>query len=138
MLTVSEAAEEVGLTRAGLHKAIKEGRISATKNAKGQWQVDPAELFRVYQLVNRKLIQEDGNELTIVDSKLTAQRLELTERLLRQVEAERDHLKQKLDQAMTMLTHQPKEQEAWKKDTDVDAKIDNNRLLKKLFRGKGY
>jgi hypothetical protein len=31
---------------------ITRGRVSATKNDKGEWQIDPAELFRVYQPLN--------------------------------------------------------------------------------------
>ena len=39
----------MGRTKAGILKAIKSGRLSATKNGNGEWLVDPSELFRVYQ-----------------------------------------------------------------------------------------
>lgn len=48
MITASEAATEVGKTKAAILKSIKTGRLSALKNGKGQWQIDPVELFRVY------------------------------------------------------------------------------------------
>lgn len=48
MLSLREAAEETGKTKPAILKAIKSGRISATKNQSGEWQIDPAELFRVY------------------------------------------------------------------------------------------
>lgn len=129
MLTLTEAAELVGLTRAGLHKAIKAGRMSATKGHDGQWLVDPAELFRVYQPVDAVSSTKIVNQSSTVDGELIVQKLEFTERLLRQVEAERDHLRQSLTQALGLLTHQPE-------DTQSEPSAMNDRLLKKLFRGK--
>ena len=49
MLTAKQAAAQVGRTKAGILKAIKSGRLSAAKSATGEWLIDPAELFRVYQ-----------------------------------------------------------------------------------------
>src|SRR3954469_7996043 len=49
MLTAKQAADQVGRTKAGILKAIKSGRLSATKGGNGEWLIDPAELFRVYQ-----------------------------------------------------------------------------------------
>lgn len=48
MLTLGEAAREVGKTKPAIANAIKAGRISATRDDKGQYQIDPAELFRAY------------------------------------------------------------------------------------------
>ena len=47
-ITIAKAAEEVGITRVGLLKAIKKGKLSAGKDEHGEWQIEPAELFRVY------------------------------------------------------------------------------------------
>lgn len=49
MLTAKEAADRVGRTKAGILKAIKTGRLSAAKGSNGEWLIEPAELFRVYQ-----------------------------------------------------------------------------------------
>lgn len=48
VLTLGQAAKEVGLSKPGVLKSIKDGKISAQKNEHGHWQIDPAELFRVY------------------------------------------------------------------------------------------
>lgn len=128
MLTLTEAAKATGLTRPGLLKAIQTGRISASKNDLGQWQIDPAELFRVYRPVNTTGKQE---ETVTSEQEMVTKELELTRRLLAQVEAERDHLRQSLTQALTLLTHQPE-------TTHTEAPTTNDRLLKKIFRGKGY
>lgn len=48
MYSLKTAAEAVGKGKPALLKAIKNGRISARKNEKGEWEIDPAELHRVY------------------------------------------------------------------------------------------
>jgi hypothetical protein len=50
-LSLTKASQEVGITKAGLVKAIKKGRLSAEKNSDGEWVVEPVELFRVYPQV---------------------------------------------------------------------------------------
>lgn len=51
-ITLREASEKVGVTRQTLMKAIKTGRISAEKSSKGEWRIEPVELFRVWSPVN--------------------------------------------------------------------------------------
>lgn len=50
-LSAQEAADAVGMSKPGIIKAIKSGRISATKDLNGGWRIEPAELFRVYSAV---------------------------------------------------------------------------------------
>src|SRR6266700_5569379 len=45
---LSEAAAACSLTKSTVRRAIKTGKVSATKDAHGQWHVEPAELHRVY------------------------------------------------------------------------------------------
>ena len=46
--TLGDAAKATGKSKATISKAIKSGRISATKDETGAFQIDPAELHRVY------------------------------------------------------------------------------------------
>ena len=46
--TLGEAAKATGKSKATISKAIKSGRISATKDETGAFRIDPAELHRVY------------------------------------------------------------------------------------------
>ncbi len=48
MISLSEAAGVAGVSKSTLLRAIKSGRLSAAKNELGSFQIDPAELFRVY------------------------------------------------------------------------------------------
>ncbi len=70
LLPVAEAAELVGKSRPALMKAIRKGRISATRDAFGRWMIDPAELTRVYKVAkpatsNHEDQVADGNRLVI-------------------------------------------------------------------------
>ena len=46
--TLAEAAAATGTNKTTVLRAIKNGRITGTKDAFGQWTVEPAELHRVY------------------------------------------------------------------------------------------
>jgi len=54
MISIREAALETGKAKPTILKAIKSGRLSAAKNVKGEWEVAPVELFRVYPAINPK------------------------------------------------------------------------------------
>ena len=58
-LTLAEAAKTVKRSKQALAVAIQKGRLSASKDANGQWRIDSAELFRVYSVVNQT-IEESG------------------------------------------------------------------------------
>ena len=48
LINVRIAAELAGKDRSTIVRAIEEGRLSAAKDARGRYQIDPAELERVY------------------------------------------------------------------------------------------
>lgn len=48
--SANQAAEVTGKNVATITRAIKAGKISATKDASGAWQIDGAELSRVFPL----------------------------------------------------------------------------------------
>lgn len=49
MITLLEAAEAVGVSKSTMRRAVKEGKVSATRNEAGAFLIDPAELFRVFK-----------------------------------------------------------------------------------------
>jgi hypothetical protein len=51
-ISAREAAELTGMSKAGILKAIKTGKVSATKDSNGEWRIEPVELFRVYAPVH--------------------------------------------------------------------------------------
>lgn len=47
-LSLSAAAKDVGRSKSTLSRAIGQGRMSATRCDDGSYQIDPAELYRVF------------------------------------------------------------------------------------------
>ena len=47
-LSAKQAAQRVGKSTPTITRAIKNGRLSANRNDKGGYEIDPSELFRVY------------------------------------------------------------------------------------------
>ncbi|MBE1427212.1 FtsZ-binding cell division protein ZapB [Desulfomicrobium macestii] len=99
--SLTQAAQATGLTRQGILAAIKRGTISGSKNAQGQWEIDAAELHRVYPLAT-----VDSSVNTLVGSSVTPdntlstqaintlqQRLAVTEALLQEARGQVDELK---------------------------------------------
>jgi hypothetical protein len=90
-LSAAAAAAAVGMTKAGLIKAIRQGKISAEKDRNGAWQIEPVELFRVYAPMN-------GNGHAPVDGSFqedTAEQLSSLQRemaLLRELLATKDEV----------------------------------------------
>jgi excisionase family DNA binding protein len=64
MYTLGEAARAVGMSKPGIVKAIKNGRVSATRTDNGTYRIDPAELHRVYPLVGQPEA-ESSQKLTV-------------------------------------------------------------------------
>lgn len=53
--TAGDAAKATGRNIATITRAIKSGKISASKDASGAWRIDPAELHRVFPALAQDL-----------------------------------------------------------------------------------
>jgi|GraSoiStandDraft_11_1057310.scaffolds.fasta_scaffold611993_1 chromosome segregation ATPase len=109
MLTLAEAAKETGLTKPAIFKSIQKGRVSATKDDKGQWRIDPAELFRVYPPAAKKAITETqtGNLELLLKLKEVETKLEVTEKRLLDKESEIENFRAQVGDLRT-------ERERWR------------------------
>ena len=94
--TLGEAARATGKSKAAISQAIASNKISATKDANGRYQIDPAELHRLYP--PEKTIPNEREHLLTPDQTGEVERLKATveglERLCRQIEGERDSLRE--------------------------------------------
>lgn len=70
--SLTEAAEAVGKSRTTIQRAIKSGKISAKKNDNGSYDIDPAELHRVF--VKRTVTSHVQPNETIRNSDETLQK----------------------------------------------------------------
>lgn len=110
MIGMTEAAKLTGKQRQTIHKAIKEGRISAMRGESGEWRIDPAELFRVYpplSTVNDNQSDKVDAGLQRVDSglqrevELLRERIREKDDVIDDLRQDRDHWRQ---QATALLT----------------------------------
>jgi hypothetical protein len=46
--TLGDAARATGAAKSTIFRAIRAGRLSGTRSNTGQWEIEPAELFRVF------------------------------------------------------------------------------------------
>ena len=53
--TLSQAAQATGKNKATIQRAIKSGKISAPKNISGVYEIDPAELHRVFDATAQRV-----------------------------------------------------------------------------------
>lgn len=50
ILTLQQAASETGKAKSTIQRAIKSGKLSASRNEDGSYSIDSSELVRVYEL----------------------------------------------------------------------------------------
>jgi len=102
-LSLSQAAKETGKSKPTISKAIKTGRLSAEKVGTG-YQIDTAELFRVYPMLPAtSQVKETPRETSVAV-------LEMEAKMLReQLERERetvDDLRERLNRAERLIADQ--------------------------------
>lgn len=56
MLSLTEAAQKTGVSKSTIYRAVKSGKVSAKKNQDDEYEIDPAELFRVFE---QKMVREE-------------------------------------------------------------------------------
>ena len=82
-----------GLTKQAIIKAIRKGTISAVKDEAGEWRIEPAELFRVYQAV----ATVDGNQQATVDSPGLQREIAFRDDKIAVLQEQIDDLRRRLD-----------------------------------------
>ena len=130
LLSLREAERRFDVTRPTLTKALNSGKISGTKNDKGHWTIDHAELARVYTPRSLPEEQESGtpdftaqNRVKNTDSTLelvkahqdTEEKLRALEQELavaKALAAERGRI---LDQMMKVIPDQRQNPPWWKR-----------------------
>lgn len=134
MYSLKQAAEAAGRGKPAILRAIQKGVISATRNSKNEWVIDPSELHRVYPPITRSgavSVQHERIELsatpdaTVVlhqENALLKEKIELLQEERQRERKQQDEtisdLRRRLDQSETerrdtqgkltaLLTYQP-------------------------------
>jgi predicted site-specific integrase-resolvase len=102
-LSLAQAAQQVGLHRSNLLRAIKAGRVSAQRDDSGAWQVDESELVRVYGDLRSATLQP-------------AQPDALIELRLQQAEQRVSDLTRQLERALCEAADWKREASDWKEE----------------------
>lgn len=116
-ISAKEAAELVGMSKQGIIRACRSGKISATKNLNGEWDIEPVELFRVYPPVST-LIPTDTP--TFTPNENLQEKVEMLERIIRDKDDVIADLRTRLDaesderrKLTLMLTTEKQSQPNW-------------------------
>ncbi len=56
--TLSQAAAATGKNKATIQRAIKSGKISASKNTSGTYEIDPSELHRTFDATTQRVMKQ--------------------------------------------------------------------------------
>jgi len=99
MLSLRQAAEEAGVDKMTISRAIKSGKLSAGRESKqSPFQIDPSELARVFPCADKKTVSETSQKDTVRRSetqdnlfeiRLLRRELELRDKEIEMIETER-------------------------------------------------
>lgn len=106
-LSLSQAAKLTGKSKSTINRAIKTGKLSATRHDDGSYSIDPAELSRVFNLepgkgAERRNAEPDGTHLLERIEALEAM-LSREREIVADMKEDRDRWRQ---QANALLTDQ--------------------------------
>ena len=116
-LSLNRAAKEAGVAKSTLLDALNTGRMSAEKNEKGHWEIDPSELFRVFSKTS-SAEQEEPNPPPPENLKKTTENgaLEIEVKMLREqierMDLERERERSQLTDQIEALKEHAERQSA--------------------------
>lgn len=111
-LSLNKAAKEAGIAKSTLLDAIRSGRMSAPKNEKGHYDIDPSELFRVFPKTSSTKTEEPisnehknskENSALAVEVKMLREQINLMQD---NGERERSHLEKQITNLQEQLERQ--------------------------------
>lgn len=96
-ISLRQAVEQFDVSRPTLTKALKNGKISGSKDAKGTWSVESSELTRVYK--SRRKEQESEHQLkrleNITDFNYLKGKVDALEAQLEDLKEQRDRAEER-------------------------------------------
>ena len=105
MLSMAQAAAETGVSKSTILRAIRAGRLSATRLDDGRFEIDPAELMRVYAPTPRGAPLQMEHHASPTDALVTQLREQLAE-----LRADRDAWR---EQAQRLVLAPPPPRKRW-------------------------
>jgi hypothetical protein len=90
MLSPSRAAKVAGVGKATIQRAIKAGKLSATRQENGSFLIDPAELARVYESVRSEPMSQSEPRNEPSEPAGARELIALLERQIADIRSDRD------------------------------------------------
>ncbi len=90
--TLGEAAKAVGRSKAAIWQAVTSNRISASKDARNRWQIEPGELFKIWPPIQQSKREPQNDNQTLLEAKISflRQQCELLEKRVLDLQKDRD------------------------------------------------
>ena len=110
--TLGQAAKAASVSKTTIQRAIKSGRVSASRQSDGSYVIDPAELHRVFpsdgngdgEMASSVTVNVTG-ELR-VEVEMLRERLTEKDAVIADLREDRDHWRAQAEQATRLLTDQ--------------------------------
>jgi excisionase family DNA binding protein len=119
-LSLREAAEQTGVSKSTIFRAIQSGRMSAERDDDRNFKIDPAELFRVYPPKSDDVAPERAGERGAGQDATPTGRGDATELVVRnaQLEAEISALKAILEAEKKRADEIREDRDRWAKQAE--------------------
>jgi hypothetical protein len=107
--TIGQAARETGKSKSTISKALKNGTLSAEKKPDGSYQIDAAELFRVFPRKAEETPENtpdrtNANTTLLIENTELRAKLEMQDQLIRALEGDKLFLQDQLSRTTLLLT----------------------------------
>lgn len=112
-LSLKQAAEQTGVARSTIWRAIKSGKISAARSGAKDYLIDPAELFRVFapQQPAQQDLKQDATQSATSETALLRNEMEhlrairaMLEKQIEDLKADRDSWKHQAERLAPVPT----------------------------------
>jgi hypothetical protein len=107
--TIGQAAKETGKSKSTLSKALKNGTISGDKNPNGSYEIDAAELFRVFpkkteETVERMNERTNANTEIHLENRELRAKIQVQDELITALREDKKFLQDQLSRTTLLLT----------------------------------
>lgn len=110
-LSLREAAREAGVSKSTILRAIQRGRLSAARTDDGGYDIQPAELFRIYE--PRTSADRTGNDAVGQDAPASVQEATAV------LQAENEGLRNQITTLRELADEMKAQRDSWQRQTEA-------------------
>lgn len=118
LMTLGQAAKAAGISKSTLSKAVQTGRVSARRAETGSFEIDPAELFRVYPANAGVFVANSSPEQNRTPSRTPSEQAETAT-----LRAEIDGLKAQLRMMQGFVDDLKEDRDNWREQAKASQRL---------------